>query len=117
MEDVKMTDVEEVQDVSSTSMMAAMSSPRADISSTSAAPVQSQGGEVDSWIEVLSKCRQLPEEDVKRLCDTVVPFTKLTNGRQEKYYMKNPMFNLYGVPSPYAATFTANFMIFKNYSV
>jgi hypothetical protein len=73
MEDVKMTDVEEVQDVSSTSMMAAMSSsPRADISSASGAPVQSQGGEVDGWIEILSKCRQLPEEDVKRLCDTVV---------------------------------------------
>ena len=72
MEDVKMTDVEDIQEVNSPSMMAAMSSPRADISSSSSAPVQSQGGEVDGWIEILSKCRQLPEEDVKRLCDTVV---------------------------------------------
>ena len=73
MEDVKMTDVGDVEDVKSPEMMAAMSSsPRADISSTSGAPVQSQSGEVDGWIEILSKCRQLPEEDVKRLCDTVL---------------------------------------------
>jgi hypothetical protein len=117
MEDVKMTDVGDVEDVKSPEMMAAMSSsPRADIS-TSSAPVQSQSGEIDGWIEILSKCRQLPEEDVKRLCDTVLlPWNGLMC-RHERYYMKNPMFNLYGAPLLYVVTFMANSMIFKNYSV
>jgi hypothetical protein len=73
MEDVKMTDIGEVEDVKSPeSMMAVMSSPLAELSSThSAPPLQSQSGELDGWIEILSKCRQLPEDDVKRLCDKV----------------------------------------------
>ena len=68
-----MTDVGEVEDVKSPeSMMAVMSSPTAELSSThSAPPLQSHSGELDSWIEILSKCRQLPEDDVKRLCDKV----------------------------------------------
>jgi hypothetical protein len=71
MEDVKMTDVGEVEDVKSPeSMMAVMSSPQDEIPPVQAA-VQSQSGEVDSWISILSKCRQLPEDDVKRLCDKV----------------------------------------------
>ena len=28
-------------------------------------------GELDAWIESLSQCKQLPENDVKRLCDKV----------------------------------------------
>lgn len=68
-----MTDVGEVEDVKSPeSMMAVMSSsPREQSSIHSAQPLQSQSGELDGWIEILSKCRQLPEDDVKRLCDKV----------------------------------------------
>jgi hypothetical protein len=71
MEDVKMTDVGEVEDVKSPeSMLAVMSSSPRDYSTQ---PLQSTSGELDSWIELLSKCKQLPEDDVKRLCDTVPP--------------------------------------------
>jgi hypothetical protein len=76
MEDVKMTDVGEVEDVKSPeSMMAVMSSssPRDELLPPPTAAVQSQSGEVDNWISILSKCRQLPEDDVKRLCDKVNP--------------------------------------------
>ena len=68
-----MTDVGEVEDVKSPeSMMAVMSSsPKDNQSIHSTAPLQTQSGELDSWIEILSKCRQLPEDDVKRLCDKV----------------------------------------------
>jgi hypothetical protein len=70
MEDVKMTDVGEVEDVKSPeSMMAIMSSSPQALSS--AQPLDTQSGELDSWIELLSKCRQLAEDDVKRLCDKV----------------------------------------------
>jgi serine/threonine-protein phosphatase 2A catalytic subunit len=31
-------------------------------------------GEVDAWIEQLSQCKQLSEQDVKRLCDKVRAF-------------------------------------------
>ena len=74
MEDVKMTDVSEAEDVKSPdSMMAVMSSsPRPDISSA-ATTLHTQSGEIDGWIEILSKCKQLPEDDVKRLCDKVPP--------------------------------------------
>jgi hypothetical protein len=78
MEDVKMTDVGENDDVKSPeSMMAVMSSssPRPDIASattTTTTTLPTQSGEVDAWIEILSKCKQLPEDDVKRLCDKVV---------------------------------------------
>ena len=73
MEDVKMTDVGEVEDVKSPeSMMGVMSSSPRDFSSLSSSqPLQSTSGELDSWIEILSKCKQLPEDDVKRLCDKV----------------------------------------------
>lgn len=27
--------------------------------------------DLESWIEILSECRQLPEEDIKLLCDKV----------------------------------------------
>lgn len=76
MEDVKMTDVGEIEDVKSPeSMMAVMSSsPRLEISST-ATTLQTQSSEVDGWIEILSKCKQLAEDDVKRLCDKVVSLT------------------------------------------
>ena len=68
-----MTDVGEVEDVKSPeSMMAVMSSsPREQSTYSTARPLQSQSGELDGWIEILSKCRQLPEDDVKRLCDKV----------------------------------------------
>ena len=71
-----MTDVGEIDDVKSPeSMMVVMSSsPRPDIAS-SATTLQTQGGEVDGWIETLSKCKQLPEDDVKRLCDKVLSLT------------------------------------------
>ena len=79
MEDVKMTDAGENDDVKSPeSMMAVMSSssPRPDIASatttTTTTTLPTQSGEVDAWIEILSKCKQLPEDDVKRLCDKVV---------------------------------------------
>ena len=116
-----MTDVGEVEDVKSPeSMMAVMSSsPREQLSPHSSAPLQSQSGELDSWIEVLSKCNQLPEEDVKRLCDKVT--TNFINSyvdisRHEKYYMKNQTFNQYDVQSPSVVIFTANFMTYKNSS-
>lgn len=70
-----MTDVGEVEDVKSPeSMMAVMSSSPRELSSIHSAqqPLQTQSGELDSWIEILSKCRQLPEDDVKRLCDKVI---------------------------------------------
>lgn len=68
-----MTDASEAEDVKSPdSMIAVMSSsPRPDISSTAATTLQTQSGEIDGWIEILSKCKQLPEDDVKRLCDKV----------------------------------------------
>ena len=73
MEDVKMTDIGEVEDVKSPeSMMAIMSSSPRDISSPHSTTLQTQSGELDNWIELLSKCRQLPEDDVKRLCDKVI---------------------------------------------
>jgi hypothetical protein len=77
MEDVKMTDVGENENVKSPeSMMAVMSSssPRPDIASatTTTTTLPTQSGEIDAWIEILSKCKQLPEDDVKRLCDKVV---------------------------------------------
>jgi len=75
MEDVKMTDVGEVEDVKSPeSMMAVMSSSPQDLSSSThiTPPLQTHDGELDQWIELLSKCRQLPEDDVKRLCDKVL---------------------------------------------
>lgn len=116
-----MTDVGEVEDVKSPeSMMAVMSSsPREQSSPHSAPPLQSQSGELDSWIETLSKCRQLPEEDVKRLCDKVTisfvnPYIDLS--RHEKYYMKNQMFNQYAVQSLSVVIFTANFTTYKNSS-
>jgi serine/threonine-protein phosphatase 2A catalytic subunit len=28
-------------------------------------------GDVDSWIELLMNCKQLPENDVKKLCEKV----------------------------------------------
>ena len=67
-----MTDVGEIEDIKSPEgMMAVMSSsPRPDISSTSTT-LQTQSSEVDGWIEILSKCKQLAEDDVKRLCDKV----------------------------------------------
>ena len=70
-----MTDVGEIEDVKSPeSMMAVMSSssPRPDIASATTTTLPTQSGEVDAWIEILSKCKQLPEDDVKRLCDKVV---------------------------------------------
>ena len=69
-----MTDVGELEDVKSPeSMMAVMSSsPREQSSPHSAPQLQSQSRELDGWIEILSKCRQLPEDDVKRLCDKVI---------------------------------------------
>jgi hypothetical protein len=70
MEDVKMTDVGEVEDVKSPeNIMAIMSSSPRGL--PSAQPLDTLSGELDSWIEILSKCRQLAEEDVKRLCDKV----------------------------------------------
>src|SRR5271155_474982 len=121
MEDVKMTDVGEVEDVKSPeSMMAVMSSPPAELSSThSAPPLQSHSAELDGWIEILSKCRQLPEDDVKRLCDKVLSANKtpILYRRQEKYYTKKAMCNRYGVPSLFAATSTANSTTSKNSSV
>jgi serine/threonine-protein phosphatase 2A catalytic subunit len=74
MEDVKMTDVGDVEDVKSPEgMMAVMSSsPRDEIPPSSTGPLQNQSGEIDNWIGILSKCRQLPEDDVKRLCDKVI---------------------------------------------
>jgi hypothetical protein len=74
-----MTDVGEVEDLKSPeSMMAVMSSsPRDQLSIHSAQPLQSQSGDLDSWIETLSKCRQLPEDDVKRLCDKVLLSSQL----------------------------------------
>ena len=74
MEDVKMTDVGEAEDLKATEgMIGVMSSPR-DLSSTHIAPpLQTLDGELDQWIEMLSKCKQLPEDDVKRLCDKVSP--------------------------------------------
>jgi len=73
MEDVKMTDVGDVEDVKSPeSMMGVLSSSPRDFSSLpSSQPLQTMSGELDSWIEILSKCKQLPEDDVKRLCDKV----------------------------------------------
>jgi hypothetical protein len=75
MEDVKMTDVGDIDDVKSPEgIMAVMSSsPRGE---STTAPLQSTGGEVDGWIEILSKCKQLPEDDVKRLCDKVTQRSK-----------------------------------------
>lgn len=66
-----MTDVGDIDDAKSPEgMMNIMSSPpRGDTS----ASLQSTSGEVDGWIETLSKCKQLPEDDVKRLCDKVPP--------------------------------------------
>ena len=67
-----MTDVGEFEDVKSPeSMMAVMSSSPRDLSTHLTSPLQSQSGELDSWIETLSKFRQLQEDDVKRLCDKV----------------------------------------------
>ncbi len=78
MEDVKMTDVGEIEDVKSPeTMMAVMStSPRLDIASTTTT-LHTHSGEVDGWIEILSKCKQLPEDDVKRLCDKVVSIPRI----------------------------------------
>jgi hypothetical protein len=74
MEDVKMTDAGEIEDLKSPeNIMAGMStSPRLDIASTATTTLPTQSSEVDGWIEILSKCKQLPEDDVKRLCDKVV---------------------------------------------
>ena len=120
-----MTDVGEVEDVKSPeSMMAIMSSSPRDASSihSAAPPLQAHSGELDSWIEILSKCRQLPEDDVKRLCEKVI-FLFSAHGcalislsRREKYYRKNPMFNPYGVRSLCVAIFTANSTTYKNFS-
>jgi len=91
-----MTDVGDFDDAKSPeAMMAVMStSPHAE----SSAPLQSTGGEVDSWIELLSKCKQLAEEDVKRLCDKVIiPRSKGLTSRHERYYKKNQMSNQYDV--------------------
>src|ERR1700721_2722666 len=101
MEDVKMTDIGDVEDVKSPeAMMAVMSSSPRDLSSTQTTTGQTQSGEIDGWIEILSKCRQLPEDDVKRLCDkvSILFFTPIVlTVRHEKYYTKNPMFNQCGV--------------------
>src|SRR5271156_2436040 len=131
MEDVKMTDVGEIEDVKSPeSMMAAMASSPRDLPQ-SAPPLTTTSGELDSWIEILSKCKQLPEEDVKRLCDKVSPLLSASSRafpsvlrsmlisvfRLETYYKKNQMYNQYGVQSPCAETSTANSTTYKNYSV
>jgi hypothetical protein len=70
MEDVKMTDVGDIDDPKSPeAMMAVMSSSPQGVETS--APLTSTSGEIDGWIEILSKCKQLAEEDVKRLCDKV----------------------------------------------
>ena len=35
--------------------------------------------EIDGWIEQLSQCKQLTENDVKKLCDKVRPVLQMTN--------------------------------------
>jgi len=35
--------------------------------------------EIDGWIEQLSQCKQLTENDVKKLCDKVRQALQLTN--------------------------------------
>ena len=77
-----MTDVGDIDDVKSPeAMMTVMSSssPREELPSSTGAAVVSQSGEVDSWIAILSKCKQLPEEDVKRLCDKVSSYDNVVN--------------------------------------
>jgi hypothetical protein len=77
MEDVKMTDITDIEDVKSPEAMMGINSPSPPGVITPPSPLQSTSSELESWIETLSKCHQLPEDDVKRLCDKVNPHWRI----------------------------------------
>ena len=37
-------------------------------------PEMTEIGEIDGWLELLLQCKQLEEQDVKKLCDKVISF-------------------------------------------
>jgi hypothetical protein len=54
--------------------------------------------EVDSWIELLIGCKQLPENDVKKLCDKVITFLlgkRDTYGRIKRPIGQSPCYSLW----------------------
>lgn len=40
-------------------------------------------GDVEGWIQHLMQCKQLPEADVKRLCEKVFFFLRLLPSKQQ----------------------------------
>ena len=62
---------------------------------------------LDGWIESLMNCKQLAENDVRRLCDRVcqgfktyyVPHCSLIPIRRGKFYKRSRMYSLWYEPS------------------